>query len=146
MAARRPVALMLPLRVAALGGALLLGFAAGGCVTKSKAQAQARAAYLAGQREAMMQMQQTQLQTQGPSVTIRGEVRNPVVPWTEGMTLRQALVAADYRGATDPAQVIVVHNGIGRQYDPKRLFNGPELPVYPGDTVQLLTRPAPPSR
>jgi len=137
---------MLSVRTAAICGALLLGFAVGGCVTKSKAQAQARAAYLAGQQEAMMRMQQSQTQTQGPTVTIRGEVRNPVVVWTEGMTLRQALVAADYCGATDPAQIIVVHNGIGRQYDPRRLFNGPELLIHPGDIVQVLTHPPSPTR
>ena len=146
MATKQPGELVRFAGVSALCGALLPGFAAGGCVSKSKAQAQARAAYLAGQQEAMMRMQQTQMQSQGPSVAIRGEVRNPVVPWTEGMTLRQVLVAADYRGATDPAQIIIVHNGIGRQYDPKQLFNGPEIPMYAGDTVQLLTRPAPPPR
>jgi hypothetical protein len=135
--------------IGAVGGALLLGVAGGGCVSKSKAEARARAAYAAGQREAMAKMQlaqaQTQAQGQGPSVTILGEVRNGVVPWTEGLTLRQALVAADYCGATDPVQIIVVHNGIGRQYDPKHLFNGPEVPMYPGDIVQLMTLPAAPA-
>ncbi len=127
-------------------GGLALVLAGTSCVSKSKAEARARAAYAAGQQEAMARMQQAQAQNQGPSVTIYGEVRNRLVPWTEGLTLRQALVAADYCGATDPAQIIVVHNGVGRQYDPKQLFNGPDLPVYAGDIVQLLTRPAPPNR
>ena len=136
--------------VGTICGALLLALVVGGCVSKSKAQAQARAAYAAGQQEAMMKMQlsqaQAQAQGQGPSVTIHGEVRNGVVPWTEGLTLRQALVAAEYCGATDPAQIIIVHNGIGRQYDPKQLFNGPDIPLYAGDIVQLLTLPASPGR
>ena len=44
----------------------------------------------------MARMQQMQTQGQGPCVTVNGEVRNHVVPWTEGMTLAKALVAADY--------------------------------------------------
>jgi hypothetical protein len=150
MGTRRPGKLVQFAGVRAICGALVLAVAAGGCVTKSQARAQARTAYAAGQQEAMMRMQQAQAQAQaqgqGPSVTIHGEVRSNVVPWTEGLTLRQALVSAEYRGATDPAQIIIVHNGIGRQYDPKQLFHGPEIPLFPGDIVQLLTQPAQPNR
>ena len=96
---------------------VLAAVAFGGCVTKSKAEAKARAAFMAGQQQAMARMQQTQAQAQGPSVTVNGEVRNRVVPWTEGLTLAKALVAADYYGAADPGQIIIVHNGIG---DPGR--------------------------
>ena len=120
--------------------ASLLAVAAGGCVSKSKARAQARAAYLAGQQEAMVRMQQAQAQGQGPSVTINGEVRNRIVPWTEGLTLAKALVAADYYGAAEPGLIIVVHNGIGRRYDLKQLLNGADLPLEPGDMVQLLSQ------
>src|ERR1019366_7118908 len=84
---------------------LLLAVAFSGCVSKSKANAQARKAYIAGQQETMVRMQQMQTQGQGPCVTVNGDVRNHVVPWTEGMTLAKALVAADYLGAADPAQV-----------------------------------------
>ena len=103
--------------VLSLCGALLLAAAFGGCVSKSKADAQARAAYLAGQQQAMMRMQQAQTQGQGPCVTVNGEVRNHVVPWTEGLTLAKALVAADYLGTADPGQIIIVHNG---HRDPRR--------------------------
>ena len=58
-----------------------------------------------------------QTQGQGPCVTVNGEVRNHVVPWTEGMTLAKAVVAADYLGAADPGQIIIVHNG---RRDPRR--------------------------
>src|ERR1035437_11017856 len=73
---------------------LLLAVLLGGCVSKSKADARARAAFIAGQQQAVARMQQ--IQGQGPSVTINGEVRNRVVPWTEGLTLAKAVVAADY--------------------------------------------------
>jgi hypothetical protein len=141
MTARRleePVRLV----VAVLCVPLLLAGAAGGCVSRSKADARARAAYMAGQQEAVARMQQVQAQAQGPSVTIRGEVRNAVVPWTEGLTLAKALVAADYYGKGDPSQIIIVHNGIGRRYDPKLVLNGTDLPLEPGDMVVLTPRDA----
>jgi len=123
---------------------LLLAGAAGGCVSKSNADARARAAYMAGQQEAMARMQQVQPQAQGPSVTINGEVRNRVVPWTEGLTLAQALVAADYCGAAEPGQIIIVHNGIATRIDPKQLLTGVDIPLQPGDVVQLLPQPTTP--
>jgi hypothetical protein len=123
---------------------LLLALAITGCVTRTTADARARAAYMAGQQEAVARMQQ--LQTQGPSVTINGEVRNRFVPWTEGMTLAKALVEADYCGATEPAEVIIVHGGIGRRYDLKQLLKGVDVPLQPGDVVQLLSQSAAPRR
>ncbi len=124
----------------------LLAVVVGGCVSKSKAQAEARRAYMAGQQEAMMRMQQAQAQAQGPSVTVNGEVRNRVVPWTEGLTLTKALAAADYYGKTEPSQVLIVHNGIGRRYDMKQVLNGADLPLEPGDLVNLLTPSPAPAR
>ena len=64
-----------------------------GCVTKSKAKADAQAAYFAGQQQAMMRMSQPQT----PVVTFIGPVRNPMVQWSEGLTLANAIVAAGYR-------------------------------------------------
>ena len=77
----------LPGALFSLCGALLLAATFSGCVSKSKADAKARAAFLAGQQQAVMRVQQAQTQGQGPSVTVNGEVRNHVVPWTEGLTL-----------------------------------------------------------
>ena len=145
MVARPPKELVL-LVVPAICVTLLLALAAGGCVSKSKAQAQARAAFMAGQQQAVARMQEVQAQAQGPSVTINGQVRNRVVPWTEGLTLAQALVAADYYGTADPGQVIVVHNGLATRVDPKQLFNGADIPLQPGDVVQLIPQAAAPNR
>ena len=142
MAARRPKELVL-LAVSAICVTLLLALAAGGCVSKSKAEAKARAAFMAGQQQAVARMQQVQTQAQGPNVTINGEVRNRVVPWTEGLTLAKALVAADYYGAADPGQVIVVHNGLATRVDPKQLFSGVDIPLQPGDVVQLVPQATP---
>ena len=123
---------------------LLLAVLLGGCVSKSKADARARAAFIAGQQQAVARMQQ--IQGQGPSVTINGEVRNRVVPWTEGLTLAKAVVAADYYGVTDPAQIIIVHNGIATQVEPRQLLNGVDIPLQPGDIVQLMPQAAPPTQ
>jgi hypothetical protein len=118
---------------------LLLVFALSGCVSKSKANAQARAAYIAGQQQAMARMQQAQAGG-GPCVTVNGEVRNRVVPWTQGMTLAQVLVAAEYTGTTDPGQIIIVHQGVANRVDPAKLLNGVDIPLQPGDIVQLMPR------
>jgi len=124
--------------VFSLCGVLLITLACGGCVTKSTAKAQARQAYIAGQQEALMRLQQAQMQGQGPCVTVNGEVRNRVVPWTEGMTLAKALLVADYYGTADPGQIIVVHNGVATRVELKQLLAGADIPLQPGDIVQLM--------
>jgi hypothetical protein len=115
-----------------------------GCVSQSKANDQARKAYLAGQQEALTRMQQMQTQGQGPCVTVNGDVRNHVVPYTEGMTLAKAILAADYYGATDPGQILILRNGIARRYDLQQLLSGKDIPVQPGDVVQLMPQPVTP--
>ncbi|MCX6924983.1 MAG: hypothetical protein NT154_17475 [Verrucomicrobia bacterium] len=125
---------------------LLLGIMSGGCVSKSKAKAQARDAYLAGQQAGIAKMQQMQTQGQGPCVTINGEVRNRVVPWTEGMTLAKAIVAADYYGATDPGQILVLRNGVAFRIDPQQVLSGSDVPLQPGDVVQLMPHSAAPKQ
>jgi hypothetical protein len=124
--------------VFSLCGALLLVAAFGGCVSKSKADAKARAAYIAGQQQAIMRMQQAQTQGQGPCVTVNGEVRNHVVIWAEGMTLAKAVVAADYLGTADPGQILIVHNGVATRVEPRQLLSGVDIPLQPGDIVQLM--------
>jgi molybdopterin converting factor small subunit len=116
----------------------LLCSALAGCVTKAQAQAQARAAYLAGQQEALMRLQQTQ--AQGPSVRINGPVRNPVVPWTPGLTLSQAIMAADYQAAGDPTEILVVRNSRASRVNVRSLLSGQDVPLQPGDVVQIVPR------
>ena len=80
-------------------GSLLLAFILTGCVSKSQANAQAHAAYLEGQRQAMAQ------KIQGPTVYIVGNVKNPFVPWTADLTLTKAVIAADYLGLEDRGRI-----------------------------------------
>jgi len=70
---------------------LLLAVVVGGCETKSEARAQAtanaRAAYEAGQADAYRQI----LQSQGTNIHVLGHVKNPDVPWKDGLTLTQVI-------------------------------------------------------
>jgi hypothetical protein len=127
---------------------LLLAVAASGCTTKSSARAQAREAYLQGQVAGMSRAQamsgeraQTQAQadaeTQAMSVTVVGPVKNSIVPWMEGLTLAKLIVAAEYLPTSDPREITVVRAGQKVPVDPKRLLNGEDAPLLPGDIVEL---------
>jgi hypothetical protein len=127
--------------------ALLLPLALAGCVTRAAADARARAAYQAGQRDAMRLLQQQQPQT--PSVRIDGPVRTPVLPWTPDLTVSKALVNAGYEGAGDPRDILVVHQGVARRVDVQGLLRGQDVPLEPGDIVHIVAQPqgfAPPPR
>jgi hypothetical protein len=106
-----------------------------GCVSKSKADARARAAFLAGQQQAAMMSRQTQLQ--GPSVTLIGEVRNSVVRWSADLTLAKAVIAAQYYGNTDPAEIVIQRNGKEIPCDPKQLLSGADVQLEPNDVIEL---------
>ncbi len=119
-----------------------------GCVSKSTAGIQARAAYLAGQRDAIAQMNQAQQQPQPgtnatalqnlPSnITMIGPVENPVIPWTQDLTLAKAIVTAMYVSAVDPTVIIIRRSNEEIQIDPARLLAGADYPLLPGDIIQF---------
>lgn len=104
-----------------------------GCVSKSKAEAKARAAYLAGQQDAArLQRDQAQVGT----VTINGLVRQSVLPWTQQMTVGTALIAADYYGP-DPTQIIIVRGGRAMTLNAADLLAGRDVQLLAGDVVQI---------
>jgi hypothetical protein len=127
-----------------------------GCVTKDQAKAQAREAYLAGQRDAMVRMQLAGSQTnfvpgmppgpppQGKSVTLNGPFRNQVVPWVHGMTLTKAILAGEYIGPTDPTAIYIVRRGQANLVDPKLLLSGQDTFLLPGDIIQAEIQPTAP--
>ncbi len=117
-----------------------------GCVSKTKAKIQARAAYLAGQQEVLMRMQQNG----GPggggaSVRINGPVQNPIVPWTPDLTLAAALLAAGYQDNGTTPQVFLVHNGAAERVD-GRILAGEDIHLQPGDIVQVVPQLAQPNQ
>jgi hypothetical protein len=124
-------------RLVTLATGLIFAAAAVGCVPKGEAKAEAHAAYLEGQRDALMRLQQPQLQ--GPSVMVNGPVRNSIVPWTPRLTLSQAILAADYQAPGDPADIIVIHNGRGVRVNVRNLLDGQDMSLQPGDVVQLVS-------
>jgi hypothetical protein len=132
----RTVSLVLPLLSVAV--VLLLT----GCVSKAKAQADIRAAYIAGQQSAMRGAQNPEF----PTVTVMGQVRNPKIPWRPDLTLAQALVMADYYGSSEPAGIYIVRGGIGRQVDPRKLLNGEDVPIQLGDIISIQDRNSPSPR
>jgi hypothetical protein len=54
------------------------------------------------------------------------------------MTLAKAVVAADYLGTADPGQILIVHNGVATRVEPRQLLSGVDIPLQPGDIVQLM--------
>jgi len=117
------------------GVTCLVTFPLTGCVSKSKAEAQARAAFFAGQRQAVEMVQRAQ--AMGLTVTVLGPVRNPTIPWTNELTLAKALIAANYFGRTDPSEILVERNGQATTYDPKKLLNGEDVPLQPRDIIDI---------
>jgi protein involved in polysaccharide export with SLBB domain len=102
-----------------------------GCVSKSTAEAQARAAYMAGQKDAYAKI----VAEDRTNITVVGDVKSPKVPWVEGMTLAQAIATADYTGIMNPKEITLMRRGQRAAIDPKNLLNGHDVPLEPGDTI-----------
>lgn len=104
-----------------------------GCETKSKAKAEARAAFIAGQQQA-----QAAMLSQEPSVWVAGNVKTPMIPWTKDLTLVKAILTAQYQGVGDPGQISVRR---GRQppiiVDPRKLLQGEDMPLQAGDRIEI---------
>ena len=113
--------------------ALLMATSFCGCVTKSQARAEAQAAYLAGQNDALVKM----AADQHTSVFIVGPVEHPNVPWVEGLTLSQAIATANYTGRHNPKTITITRQGEQAVVSPKDLLNGHVVPLEPGDTITI---------
>jgi len=114
---------------------LVLALAATGCETKSKAGAQARAAYMAGQQAAYQSLGGAII-----DVVVLGNVQKHEVPWVEGLTLAQALATANYLGSQDPQSIILKRNSVETQIDPKQLLNGHDVPLQAGDIISVVSQ------
>ena len=112
--------------------ALLMATSFCGCVTKSQANAQAQAAYLAGQNDALAKMAGA-----GQAIVINGPVEHPNVPWIEGLTLSQAIATANYTGRHNPKTITITRQGEQATVNPKVLLNGQVVPLEPGDTITI---------
>jgi cation transport ATPase len=104
-----------------------------GCVSKSKSNAQARAAYMAGQQAAYQSMGGTIT-----DVVILGDVQKHEVPWVDGLTLAQALATANYLGSHDPQDIVLKRNSVETEINPKDLLNGQDVELKPGDQISVV--------
>jgi hypothetical protein len=104
-----------------------------GCTTKSGAQARAQQAYLAGQNAALRQQQAAQFS----GVTIVGPVQNSQVPWVAGLTLAQAIATANYLDSHEPGEIVITRQGESAKLDPKILLRGAQVPLEPGDVIEI---------
>jgi len=104
-----------------------------GCTTHSQPQPDVQAAYLAGQRDAYARI----ATMQRTGVIVIGPVQNPEVQWTEGLTLAQAILAANYTGQGNPKGIILTRQGETTPIDPKDLLGGHDVPLQPGDIITL---------
>lgn len=114
---------------------LLAGGLLTGCTTKKQAQLQAQSAYIAGQREAMAQLQTAQ--TAGPDIIVRGPVAHPRVPWSEGLTLAQAIAAAGYQARQDPRSITVYRQSQSFPVNVRELLRRHDVPLEEGDVIEL---------
>ncbi len=103
------------------------------CTSHSKSKAQARAAFVAGQRQATARM----AEKLNPTIQINGRVRNPTILWTEDLTLAKAIVAAEYYAPTDPISITILRQDQQIRVVPRKLLAGEDVPLQPGDVIEL---------
>jgi hypothetical protein len=123
--------------ILAILGLVLALISLGGCVSKSKADAQARIAYLQGQQQAMIRMQQSQQPITGAAVTVVGSVQNPTVAWKPGLMLSQAIVLSRYSAPTDPTRIVIRRSELEIPIDPQNLLKGEDFLLEAGDVIEI---------
>jgi hypothetical protein len=107
-----------------------------GCVTRKEAQRQAGQAYFAAQQQ---QQPPGQMDPQHPVVFVQGPVKNPLVPWEDGLKLSEAIVAADYTAYMNPMVVRVLRNNqVVGDFKGIDLLHHQDMDLEPGDTVVII--------
>jgi hypothetical protein len=118
---------------------LFIDMTGAGCVSKKKEELESRRAYVAGQQQAMQAAAITARQQQGPVVFVQGQVRNPIVPWEEGLKLSQAIVNADYTAFMNPRLVRVLRDGqVVAEFQGVDLLHRQDMELESGDTVLIV--------
>ena len=119
-------------RVAWAAVLLLAGMLASGCTTRSHSRAQAQAAFEAGQHSAFMEVGARQ-----NGISFRGPVVNPVIMWTDGITLGQAMAAAGWRYPSDPQTIIISRGSETFEMTAAEALVAAEFPLEQGDLVEM---------
>jgi hypothetical protein len=71
------------------------------------------------------------------AVFVRGDVRNPVVPWSEDLTLARAILAADYVGRFDPHSINLIRGNRSKRFSAAMLLAGADTELEPGDIIEI---------
>ena len=72
------------------------------------------------------------------SVIVKGNVRHPVLPWTDELTVTRAIVQAEYVGHRKPITISIMRQGERLFVDPARLLLGIIDPwLEAGDILEL---------
>ena len=113
--------------------ALALGVLTGGCVTARQAELERWRGMEEGRQKALEQQSQ-----QEPAVFFVGDVRNSRVPWQEGLTLADALAAAQYTWNWDPHLIKLTRRGEVHVIPARQLLRGTENPLLEaGDIIEV---------
>jgi hypothetical protein len=112
---------------------LLLVLALAGCTTKAKANKQAREALAAGQQQGLVQA----AEARRVNIRFLGPVGQPEIVWADGLTLAQAIAAAEYTDARNPQTIVVIRQSGRIPVDPKILLRGGDMPLEPGETIEI---------
>jgi hypothetical protein len=64
-------------------------------------------------------------------------VKKPVVPWTQELTVARAILASEYYAQAMPASIVLKRYGQEIKIDPKRLLNGEDFALQPGDVLEI---------
>jgi hypothetical protein len=107
--------------------------AATGCTSNPKARAQADAAYRAGQLQAVRNED-----ARKRGIVFTGPISNSLIPWTEGLTLAQAIAAAGWNAKTDPRLIILTRGNEVVTMTPQQALEAADEPMQPGDHVDML--------
>lgn len=76
-------------------------------------------------------------EAQRTSIRVLGNVKNPEIQWAEGLTLARVIAAAEWLDRQDPRQIVLVRQRERFPVDPAALLRGDDVPLEPGDTVEL---------
>ena len=112
---------------------LVLALALAGCATKAKANKQTREAFVAGQRQGHARV----VEARRVNIRFVGPVRQPEIAWADGLTLAQAIAAADYADVRNPRTIVVIRQRERIPVDPEALLRDEDLLLEPGDTVEI---------
>ena len=103
-----------------------------GCVSSMESEKRVKQAYNAGQRDALAKQNKTD------QVWVVGNVWNPLLPWTEDLSLAKAIIASAWRGSRDPSDIILRRDGSPAfHFTAGQLLQGFDIPLKAGDRIEL---------